>query len=195
MILSNTKPLRKRVLLAVGALSVSALACQFYLGGPTPPAPTIEVSSSSAAELESSLTSALQQAQATDGRVVLIVTEKQLTSYVNDALENRPEAPLQEPQVHFRDGALQVHGVAEQGLVRANVLFEIQPRVKEDGTLAFDIAAAEFGPFPMPDSVKDSISSLISEAFAGSIGPYATGMTIESVAISDGEMAITATLR
>ena len=195
MILSNKNILRNRVVLALGALSVSMLACQFYLGGPTPPAPTIEVSGSAAAELESSLTSALQQAQATDGRVVLIVTEQQLTSFVSDGLESRPEAPLQEPQVHFRDGALLVHGVAEQGLVRANVLFEIQPKIQENGTLTFDIAAAEFGPFPMPDSVKDSISSLISEAFAGSIGPYATGMTIESVAISDGEMAITATLR
>lgn len=90
---------------------------------------------------------------------------------------------------------MQVHGVTQQGLIRANVLFEIHPQVAQDGTLAFEISSAQFGPFPMPDSVRDSISSLISEAFAGAIGPYATGLEIQSLAISDGEMAITAVVR
>lgn len=191
----NLRTTRFRIILALGAISAASIACQLNLGGPTPPPPTIEVSASAASELETNLRAALEQAQATDGRVVLIVTEEQLTSYVNDALEDRPGAPLQEPQVHFRDEVLQVHGVMQRGLVRANVLFEIQPRVEADGTLAFNISSAEFGPFPMPDSIKESISSLISEAFAGSVGPYATGLAIESIAISEGEMAITAMLR
>jgi hypothetical protein len=38
----------------------------------------------------------------------------------------------------------------------------------------------------MPDSLKSSLSLLISDVFAGDIAPYATGLRIENVAIHDG---------
>lgn len=181
--------------LALLALSVASLACQFNLGGPEPPATTIEVSDSAASELESEWTSALEGAQASDGRVVLILTQEQLTSYAALTLAEEPDAVLQEPQIFLQEGVIQVHGVAQQDFVRAAVLFEVVPVIEADGSLSFNISSAQFGPVPMPDSLKSSISSLISEALAGAIGPYATGLRIESVAIHDGEMAISALVR
>jgi hypothetical protein len=47
----------------------------------------------------------------------------------------------------------------------------------------------------MPDMLKNSVSAAISEAFAGSLGPLATGIEIKSIDISDGEMTLTGRFR
>ncbi len=177
------------------ALSASLLACQVNLGGSTPPAPTMEVSPDAAGELETEWRSALDQAQTNEGRIVLTLTERELTSYVNLALEERQDPVLEQTQIFLREGVMQVHGVAEQGLLKGNVYFEIAPIVGPDGTLTFDISSAELGPFPMPNTVRENISSLISEGLAGSIGSYASGLKLESVAIGNGAMTITGWIR
>lgn len=185
----------KPALLAGLALSASLLACQVNLGGSTPPAPTMEVSQDAAGDLEWEWRSALDQAEAANGRLVLVLTEKELTSYVNLALAERQDPILEQAQIFLREGVMQVHGVVEQGLLKGNVYFEIVPMLTPDGTLTFEISSAELGPFPMPDSVRDNISSLVSEGFTGSIGSYASGFKLESVDIEDGEMAITGLIR
>lgn len=176
-------------------LSLALVACQVNLGGPEPPGPPIEVSSDAASDLRSLWASALSAATAGSGEVQLIINERQLTSFLTLELESGDESPLLKPQVYLRDGLVQIYGVAQRGPFLAHVLIGITPEIDESGELSFAITTAEFGPLPMPEEVRQSVASLISEAFAGSVGSYATGIRLKAVAIQGGEMAISGEFR
>lgn len=185
----------QRPAIALLALSVLNLACQLNLGGPTPPGPPIIASEAEAEAFQQVWNSALASSQKSDGQVRLIVNEQQLTSLVSLKAAQSEEPLLLEPRVYLRDGLIQVHGVAERGIVRANVLIGIEPVIEADGGLSFRLTSAEFGPMPVPESLREGVSALISEAFTGTIGPYATGIRLEAVAVSGGEMAISGAFR
>jgi hypothetical protein len=100
-----------------------------------------------------------------------------------------------ETQETLHDGAIQVHAVAEQGFVRVDLRGSIEPMRREAGRLSLRVVTADSSVLPMPDSVKERISSLITEAPAGSVGPHATGIRLQAVTIDDGEMASSGQLR
>lgn len=185
----------QRPAIALLALSILNLACQLNLGGPAPPGPPIVASEAEAEAFQQIWKSALASSQESDGQVRLIVTEQQLTSLVRLKVSQSEEPLLLDPRVYLRDGLIQVHGVAERGIVRANVLIGIEPVIETDGGLSFRLTSAEFGPMPVPESLREGVSALISEAFTGTIGPYATGIRLEAVAVSGGEMAISGAFR
>ncbi len=126
---------------------------------------------------------------------MVILSESQLTSFLAARLAAQEKPALTQPQVYLRQGQLQIYGVAIQGPLRANVLVSIAPAVQSDGTIAFEIASADFGPLPAPNALKDSLSAILTEAFTGTLGSLATGIRITSLAIADGEMAIVGEIR
>ncbi len=192
---TSSRSLAATIILVLASTAVAALACQADLGGPPRPGETIEVSQEHALAFEEMWEGAAEAADLSDGQLSLIVSETQLTSLIALRLREQEDPILRAPQVYLREGLIQVHGVADRGLVRANVLLEIEPVIHEDGSLSFRVTSAEFGPLPVPDSLREGISSLISEAFVGSIGSLATGIRLEAIAIEDGEMAISGRLR
>lgn len=182
-------------MLAMVAIFASGIACQADLGGPTPAAPVTQPTAQGPTDLASAWDSALEQARQGDGQFSLTVSESELTSFLSAQLASDPSSILEDPQVTLRDGLIQLDGVAEQRFVRAGLQLTIEPEIKDDGGLTFHVLDADFGSVPLPDSVKNSISSLVSEALAGSLGSYATGVRIQSVTIEDGEMTLRGQLR
>jgi hypothetical protein len=75
------------------------------------------------------------------------------------------------------------------------VLLSISPILDADGTLAFEVTSADLGPVPAPEGIKESLSALVTEAFAGPIGSLATGLRVTSIAIEDGELALVGEMR
>jgi hypothetical protein len=187
--------LRPFILLAGASLVLSMLACQVDLGGPDIPSVPAQTSQQAADSLEQQWQALALQAEASDGQVRLIVTEQQLTSFLHSRLSQEADAVLLQPTVQLSDGAIRLFGTVEQDWAKARVLVEIQVAVSPEGQPSFDITSAEFGPLPLPEPIKNSIEGLIGEAFSGSIGPYLTGIQLETVAIADGEMALIGTLR
>jgi uncharacterized protein YpmS len=185
--------------LMVLALVGAGVACQAVLGGPTPSGSTsaspVAATETNTQSLEGLWASAVADAQQGDGTFHLTVTEAQLTAFLATEMAQQDGSPLQDPQVSLRDGLILFHGTAEQGFVRAQLQISIEPEVNDDGDLGFRVVEADFGPVPLPDSIKESISSLVSEALTGSIGTYATGVRLQSVAVEDGEMALRGQLR
>lgn len=186
---------RVALMLFALVLTGTSLACQANLGGPTPSSPKIQATEQDAQTLKEMWAAAVASAQQGDGQFTLTVSESQLTSFLVMEIAQQDTPVLQDPQVLLRDGLILFHGVAVQGFVRAQLQVSIEPEVKEDGGLGFRVVDADFGPVPLPNSVKESISSLVSEALAGSVGPYATGIRLQSVAVEDGEMALRGQLR
>jgi hypothetical protein len=183
-----------RIACAALALAFSTLACTMDLGGPASPGAPIPTSEMAAQEILDAWKSAADAFPST-GEVRLLITESQLTSLVAARLAKSDDPVLREPQVYLQQGQLQIYGRVQQGPFEGAVLFSISPVLNPDGTLAFELTSADLGPMPAPEGVKDSLSALITEAFAGPIGSLATGLRVTSIAIDHGELALVGVLR
>lgn len=192
---SNSIKLDRALLLSITALVFVTLACQLNIGGPESPFLDGGPSEEDAEALLAEWQAAFGQAESSDGRVQLIITEDQLTALIRQQLDQQQDPIIRQATVRLQDGLIQLSGTAQQNLLRAEILVELQVDVSAEGEPTFEIIAAEFGPVPLPDPIKDGIEVLIAEAFAGSVGPYITGFQLESIAIADGEMALIGQLR
>ena len=65
----------------------------------------------------------------------------------------------------------------------------------EQGQPKIEIATADFGPFPAPNGLKQSLTALITEAYTGSLGPVATGFRLENINIANGLMTVTGRIK
>lgn len=183
------------VFIILGAcLSLATFACQLQLGGPKPPSAPAETPAEASTPLEQAWASAVDAAGQT-GEISLTIDEAQLNGLVQEKLEAEVNPTILQPQVFLRQGQIQLYGISTQGPVRARIHVSIQPKADAEGRVQFEIPAAEFGPFPAPQALKDAVSRSISELFAGTLGPLAVGFRVISVDISDGQMAIVATIR
>ena len=72
----------------------------------------------------------------------------------------------------------------------ANVSITMQVGVDANGQPQITITQADFGPLPAPQGLNDAVSSLIQQAYTGSLGPAATGFRLESISIADGAMTV-----
>ncbi len=176
------------------ALGLGTLACTINVGGPDAPGEPIPTSETAAQEILDAWKDAAGASVST-GEIRLIITETQLTSLVAARLAQKEDPILREPQVYLRDGQLQVYGTILQGPLEGEVLVSISPVLDADGNLAFEVTSADLGPVPAPEGIKESLSAMVTEAFAGPIGSLATGLRVTSIAIENGELALVGEMR
>ena len=186
----------------ISTLILTSLACTIFVGGPdySTLAP-IPVSAEAAESIKEELRRAFEAGLET-GVVTFNITEPQITSYLaqrlqtDQALQQTDRTPLiTDPQVYLRDGQMQIYGKTQQGIFAANIGIIVSVGVDEAGQPKIEIVSADFGPFPAPEGVKDAITALIREAYTGSLGPVATGLRIETIAIANGLMTVTGRIR
>ena len=185
---------RWRIACAALALGLGTLACTMDLGGPAAPGDPIPTSETAAQEILDAWESATGASIST-GEIRLIINETQLTSLVAARLAERQDPFLRDPQVYLREGQLQIYGTVQQGMFQGRVLLSVSPVLDTDGTLAFEVTSADLGPVPASEGIKESLSALVTEAFAGPIGSLATGLRVTSIAIEDGELALVGKMR
>jgi hypothetical protein len=183
-----------RILLFFSTLILTTLACTMFVGGPDYPEGTIPVSTQAVESLKAQIEAAVQ-AGAESGVITLQITEEQITSYIAFKLAAQTNPILQDPQVFLRDEKMQIFGKVERGYFVANVLVEVTVSVDEQGQPKIEIATADFGPFPAPDGLKQSLTALITEAYTGSLGPVATGFRLENISIANGLMTVTGRIK
>ncbi len=118
-----------------------------------------------------------------------------MTAFLAERIADREQPLIRNPQVYLRGGQIQVFGIAERGIFKANVLITVSPEITSEGDITFQLAEASLGPVPAPSALKSTISAVLTEAFTGSIGSLATGIRISSLAIADGQMTIAGELR
>lgn len=175
-------------------LTGAALACRANLGGPALPEVPPEASDAAATQASQAWADGLSAALSS-GQINIILSEEQLTSSLAHRLAAQEDPLFRSPAVLLRDGTIQIYGLAQQGPFEVTVRFEITPTVSSDGDLGFELTSADFGPFPASEGIRAGVSSMLSEALAGSLGTLATGIRVTSVAVADGELAIAAELR
>ena len=183
-------------------LALTSLACMINVGGPDYSSlPAIPVSAEAAASIQDEIRRAVEAAAQT-GVITVNLTEPQITSYLASRMQTDPSLQqsdnkplITEPQVYLRDGQMQIYGKTQQGMFTANIGIIVSVGVDADGQPLIEITSADFGPFPAPEGLRDTISAMIREAYTGSLGPVATGLRIETISIADGVMTITGRVR
>ena len=173
----------------VSTLLFVDLACTFNLGGPTYPYPSIQVSTEAVGEMQSSFQTAVAF-EGGSGQVTLSVSEAELTSYLYFKLQGHSKPLITNPQVYLRDGQLIIYGTTSKGYFQATSSIILNAEVDEQGHLKIVLTSADFGPLPVPNGIKEIITSTIQEAYTGALGPLATGFRLQSITISDGTMTI-----
>lgn len=178
-------------------LLLTSLACTMNVGGPDySNLPAVPVSTEYAQSIQDEVQQAFQEGAQT-GTITLNLTEQQLTSYIAEKLQSDPRLQrdgqplINDPQVYLRDGQMKIYGKTQQGPFTANIGIVMDVGVDENGQPKVEIASADFGPLPAPEGLRDTIASMIREAYMGSLGPVATGLRIESISIADGVMTVT----
>jgi hypothetical protein len=185
----------------VSILVLASLACTVFVGGPdysdrTP----VPVSKEAADGLKESIKRSFEEGLET-GVVIISITEPQITSVLalrlqsDQNLQQDRQPIITEPQVYLRDGQMLIYGKTRQGMFTANIGIVVSVGVDENGKPKIEVTSADFGPLPVPGGLKDAISAMIEEAYTGSLGPVATGLRIESIAIADGVMTIIGRIR
>ena len=187
---------KQPLLLFFVTLVLTSLACTVFVGGPdysdrTP----IPVSSDAAESLKEEIKRAFE-AGATTGEVTFNITETQITSVLalrlqtDQNLQQDSKPLITDPQVYLRDGQMLIYGKTQQGMFTANIGIIVSVGIDENGKPKIEIVSADFGPFPAPEGINSAISAMVEEAYAGSVGPVATGLRIQTISIADGIMTV-----
>jgi uncharacterized protein YpmS len=178
------------IVFVVFALLLAALACNFPSRILTTATPTLEpvpVTTEAAQELQQNLQMAATQASP-DQTVTLTMTEEQLTSLIALELQKEQEPVLTDPQVHLRDGQIEVKGRVEQAGMRLPLTMIVTVSATEQGEAHFDVLSADLGPVSLPDGLKDEIEAQINRYVSPEI---AREVIVEDVQVGDGVMTIT----
>ena len=172
----------------LGALLLSALACNLFKGAPTPPAPPIPVTTESVEELHQNLQDAAATAAAS-GEFNLDLTEAQLTSLIALELAKETNQSVTNPQVYLRDGQIQLFGtiVTENGQsADGTVFFTVEVDVQ--GNLAVKVVSAFIGSVPIPTAILDQITSRLIQSLNQQITLDGNQVVVDSITIADGVM-------
>lgn len=172
----------------------ATLACTIFIGGPDYPDRIIPVSTEDVGILQISIDQAMT-AGVDSGGLTISITESQLTSFLAMKLEQQSDPIFSKPQVYLQDNQIQIYGTATRGYLQATISIILSARIDDAGKLLLELISADFGPLPVPDGLRDAITALIEEAFTGTIGPFATGIRLTDIIISDGVMAITGQIK
>lgn len=175
-------------------LILSTLACSIFIGGPEYPAERVPVSAEEVVSLKTHIEAAIL-AGAETGQVTIQITEPQLTSFLAFKMAENQDPPFSDPQVFLRDGQMRIFGRVDRGFWNANTLITLNVFIDDEGQPKLEIASADFGPFEAPNGLKQTLTTIITEAYTGSLGPVATGFRLENITIESGLMTVTGLIK
>jgi uncharacterized protein YpmS len=181
-----------RIIPALLLLMAAILACNLPVSGIKPASQKIPVSDQAAQSLESTVTSNLENASPSQP-VVITLSEEQITSYMAKYLRENKQFPVTDPQVHLRNGQVEIDGKYQQGVLTANIKLIVNVALDDQGNPKATITSADFGPIPAPTNMLDTLSATINEALMGNLGPSVIGLKISSIQVSDGTITISGT--
>jgi hypothetical protein len=184
---------KKTIFVALIVLIIS-MACMINVGGPDYPKFPIPVSTEELISLQEQIQEAIV-AGAQSGQITLFFTESQLTSFLASKFDSQKKPILTQPQAYLQNNQIQIYGTVIKGYLKATVSLIMTASIDPEGKLLLELSSADFGPLPVPDSLKGIITSLITEAYTGSLGTFATGFNLESIVIANGAMMIVGQLK
>ena len=153
-----------------------------------PPTPTLIPASTQAVdELEEEVQSAIETAQS-GGPIQLVITEQQLTSLAVMAVQSNPDVNIKNIQVFLRDGQVQITGQAQSRGFDLPLSIVLEISVDDGGNPHSRAVTAQVGPFSLPDSMLDQITTQLDQALMNQV--IDRDMVIDSITFANGTMTI-----
>jgi hypothetical protein len=172
-------------------LFIPAIACTVYLGGPEIPGPAI-TPAGNPEDVDKAWSNAASMS--TNGTVVVVFSESELTAYLQQKLNADPNNSLHSVQVFLRDGRIKIYGVLDTGYVSASVLIILRPEVTADYTINLNLEQAQVGPLNLPSGLLSAVSDMLTEALTGEAGTLNSGFQVQEILVGDGQIAIRGTI-
>jgi len=93
-------------------------------------------------------------------------------------------------QIYLRDGLVRITGDVEQNNINLPLTIVLKLSVDGSGKPESEIVSASIGPFQIPDSYLDQLTSMMDAIIVTQILPANQKVVIEQITISDGQMFI-----
>ena len=191
-----------RLLLVSLFLTLSILACNLpFLSSAQKPtqeatvqleATEIPVTTQAVEQAKAEVKSAVATV-ASGGSIEMQFNETQLTSLAANELNQYAEANIKDIQVHLQKGQIQISAISEQGLLDLPADIAIAVQADGQGGLDYRIVSATIGPFPIPDSMMDELTSQLDRGLSTQL--QANDIFIDNVNIANGFFTISGHLR
>ena len=180
------------LVVAIITLAASSIGCNFLSHRiVTPTAEPVPVTTEAAENLQESIESGLEEFQST-GEITFEITESQLTSLIAVKLREQPDAPIKDPQILLRDGQIKFSAAVNQGNFSFPLAVVITLGVDAQGMPTYEIVSASVGPLPLPDNLKEQLSSQIDQVLSTQLVADNTPVYLDSITIADGILTIKA---
>ena len=182
---------RKILLLIIAVPVVISLACNFpgINQTTTEEVEPVAVTTDSVENLNDNIQSVIEDIQ-NGGPFQLTVTESQLTSLANYELQSYQEYQIQNVQIYLRDGRVRITGDVEQSNINLPLTIVLKLSVDGNGKPESEIVSASVGPFQIPESFLDQLTSMMESILVTQILPANQDVVIEQITINDGQMII-----
>jgi hypothetical protein len=181
---------RRFQILSLFSVLLFTFACQMNLGDSSKPEGEIPISIEAAESVDTTIQSALAQAEQT-GAIAFTLSEEQVTSYVAYKLQENGQLKFINPQVYLRDGMIQIYGQVEQEYILTNISISLLAYPDETGDLAVDISKIDLGPIPVSSTISEDIERLVNESLTDMTVSQSSGkLQVESIDISDGMLTL-----
>jgi uncharacterized protein YpmS len=118
------------------------------------------------------------------------ISEDELTTLLNQELEQNPEFGLSNAKVLLRDGFIQITGQVNRSGISLPLKMNIQLIADEQSHLNYKITSAQLGPLPLPDYFVDQASNQIEQAISKISNFDRNTFTIEHIMVENGILFI-----
>jgi uncharacterized protein YpmS len=168
-------------------LLLVSIACQLIGFSQEQPidSPTSPVITQTGGDLPQETQAAGATAQ-NSGTIYLVLTEEQITSLAAAQIQSQPESNISDLQVHLRNDQMQITGtVIQNGLkLPLNLILAISVQT---GKPSSSVVSASIGPFSLPESVLDQITTQLDQALSDQL---TANLILDQITIDAGRMTI-----
>jgi uncharacterized protein YpmS len=169
------------------ALALASMACNL----PTTNLSDVENSNDGQELLfETTLPPSESSEQSSNSSRTISLTEGQINSMIQQALQMNPEQSVQDLQVRLQEGEAILNGtVSQDGF---NLPLQLSIQITPDGTggVKYQITSANVGPFPLPASMRSEIETTLNQNLKDQVRDLTDNIYIERVTITNGVMSV-----
>lgn len=178
-----------RLLLILSVLVAASIACNLPARGISTPPPQPTLSPAEIDQLEDQLRATLSSQQE-QGEITITITQQQLNAFIASEMAAMSDPPIKDPQVVLTNGQIEVYGVINQGGISADSKTVLQPRIDAEGNPKLDVASITVGPFPVPDTLKDQVETMVDDTLSDYLSTQSDRFRVTDIQVSEGSMTI-----
>ncbi len=179
-----------RLLIILSILTGISLACSLPARVSTPPPTPVPLSTAQVKQFETQVQATLANPNPS-GEVAVTITQAQLTAFVAAQLAKEPNQTITDPQVVLTNGHVEIYSKVHQSGFTADSKIVMQPRVDEQGNPRLDILSINLGPFPVPDTFRSRVETLVDTTLQDYLASNSDQFKVKSIKINEGSMTIT----